>query len=389
MTTPAFRRRCLSRAQRSRSRRWSRIGLASLRWLMTLQTTPDGCFRPVGTESFGVRLKVPQAFDQQPVEAAAAISACLAAWRVNDSAEWTAGAYARIRLVSGRQRPPDIADRPQQVELAWTGSILIARTRTEVPSRRCLTFSALPRCVSSHVPHATSPAELAQKCAPQRLNPRPTRNDTIPGDRFVSTHVLESSDIVSAAGPGQGRRAAFQTDDRTQGPQAHRQDARQSHCRQSPGARADAAEQQLADVLENFEGRHRNLLEIFEMRAVEMEDALEPHAVLTKTQRYLVGAYFLHEYSFEASALFNPSIVRHPDQSGAPDGGCRFILKSPGCRRRSHFIVDLQVRFHRRGRERRHRSDGAPRVRPEKSRSRTASARWRRCRGDLQTSTKT
>ena len=69
-----------------------RIGLASLRWLMALQTTPDGCFRPVGTESFGVRQKVPQAFDQQPVEAAAAISACLAAWRVNDNAEWTAGA---------------------------------------------------------------------------------------------------------------------------------------------------------------------------------------------------------------------------------------------------------------------------------------------------------
>ena len=79
-------------------------------------------------------------------------------------------------------------------------------------------------------------------------------------------------------------------------------------------------------MLDNFEGRHRNLLEIFDARAVEMEDALEPHAVLTKTQRHLVGAYFLHEYSFEASALFNPSIVRHPDQSGAPEGGCRFIL---------------------------------------------------------------
>ena len=81
------------------------------------------------------------------------------------------------------------------------------------------------------------------------------------------------------------------------------------------GLEPDAAEQQLKDVLDNFEGRHRNLLEIFEARAVEMEDALEPHAVLTKTQRYLVGAYFLHEYSFEASALFNPSIVRHPDAS--------------------------------------------------------------------------
>ena len=88
----------------------------------------------------------------------------------------------------------------------------------------------------------------------------------------------------------------------------------------------DAAEQQLAEVLENFEGRHRNLLHIFEARAVEMEEALEPHAALSKTQRYLVGAYFLHEYSFEASALFNPSIVRHPDQSNAPNGGCRFIL---------------------------------------------------------------
>jgi len=92
------------------------------------------------------------------------------------------------------------------------------------------------------------------------------------------------------------------------------------------GLDPDVAAQQLADVLENFDGRHRNLLEIFENRASEMEDAFQPHAVFTKTQRQLVGAYFLHEYSFEASALFNPSIVRHPDQSGAPDGGCRFIL---------------------------------------------------------------
>jgi predicted GH43/DUF377 family glycosyl hydrolase len=92
------------------------------------------------------------------------------------------------------------------------------------------------------------------------------------------------------------------------------------------GLDSAAAEQQLADVLENFEGRHRNLLKIFETRAAEMEEALAPHAVPTKTQRFLIGAYFLHEYSFEASALFNPSIVRHPDQSGAPPGGGRFIL---------------------------------------------------------------
>jgi predicted GH43/DUF377 family glycosyl hydrolase len=83
---------------------------------------------------------------------------------------------------------------------------------------------------------------------------------------------------------------------------------------------------QLADVLENFRGRHRNLLEIFETRADEMGVVFADHPSFSKDQRRLVGAYFVHEYSFEAAALFNPSIVNHPDQSGAPSGGRRFIL---------------------------------------------------------------
>jgi predicted GH43/DUF377 family glycosyl hydrolase len=82
----------------------------------------------------------------------------------------------------------------------------------------------------------------------------------------------------------------------------------------------------LADVLVNFEGRHRNLLETFEARADVMEQALLAHGAFSSVQRQLIGAYFLNEYSFEASALFNPSIVPHPDQSEAPKGGLRFIL---------------------------------------------------------------
>ncbi|MFL6814846.1 MAG: glycoside hydrolase family 130 protein [Bradyrhizobium sp.] len=89
---------------------------------------------------------------------------------------------------------------------------------------------------------------------------------------------------------------------------------------------AEAAANQLADVLENFQGRHRNLLETFEARADEMEQAFATHGAFSKIQRQLIGAYFLNEYSFEASALFNPSIVPHHDQSGAPKGGLRFIL---------------------------------------------------------------
>jgi hypothetical protein len=55
---------------------------------MTVQTTQEGYFRPIGTESFGDKRTPPRAFDQQPLEAAATISACLAALRANGNAEW-------------------------------------------------------------------------------------------------------------------------------------------------------------------------------------------------------------------------------------------------------------------------------------------------------------
>jgi glycosyltransferase involved in cell wall biosynthesis len=64
-------------------------GLRSLRWLMTLQTSADGIFRPVGSKGFGGKREPPSAFDQQPLEATAVISACLAAWRADGDLQWT------------------------------------------------------------------------------------------------------------------------------------------------------------------------------------------------------------------------------------------------------------------------------------------------------------
>jgi glycosyltransferase involved in cell wall biosynthesis len=68
------------------------VGLRSLRWLMSLQTASSGCFRPIGTKSFGRLCQIPEAFDQQPIEASATISACLAAGRAEAVAEWPAAA---------------------------------------------------------------------------------------------------------------------------------------------------------------------------------------------------------------------------------------------------------------------------------------------------------
>ena len=67
-------------------------GLRSLRWLMGLQTTSAGLFRPVGSQSFGAKRTRPLAFDQQPLEVAATVSACLAAWRADGDLAWRAHA---------------------------------------------------------------------------------------------------------------------------------------------------------------------------------------------------------------------------------------------------------------------------------------------------------
>lgn len=67
-------------------------GLRSLRWLMAHQTAQSGCFRPVGSDSFGKIRQKPAAFDQQPIEATAVISACLAAARADRTKDWSADA---------------------------------------------------------------------------------------------------------------------------------------------------------------------------------------------------------------------------------------------------------------------------------------------------------
>jgi hypothetical protein len=63
-------------------------GLRTLRWLMTQQVSIEGNFRPVGSDSFGDKRVAPKAFDQQPLEATASISACLAAWRADGDVQW-------------------------------------------------------------------------------------------------------------------------------------------------------------------------------------------------------------------------------------------------------------------------------------------------------------
>lgn len=63
-------------------------GLAALEWLKDVQTAPGGHFRPVGTDSFGQGMQRPLPFDQQPLEAAAMIDACVAAHEATGDPRW-------------------------------------------------------------------------------------------------------------------------------------------------------------------------------------------------------------------------------------------------------------------------------------------------------------
>jgi hypothetical protein len=67
---------------------WIAQGVRALRWLATIQMAPNGCFRPIGTDSFGELRRAPRVFDQQPLEAAASISAALSSWRATGDTEW-------------------------------------------------------------------------------------------------------------------------------------------------------------------------------------------------------------------------------------------------------------------------------------------------------------
>lgn len=65
-----------------------RAGLKALDWLVGIQTAPSGVFRPVGSQSFGALRQPPEPFDQQPLEAAAMISACVVAWNATKNLKW-------------------------------------------------------------------------------------------------------------------------------------------------------------------------------------------------------------------------------------------------------------------------------------------------------------
>jgi glycosyltransferase involved in cell wall biosynthesis len=195
----------------TQTRPYIEVGLRSLGWLVSLQTTSSGYFRPVGTRSFGRLRRKPEAFDQQPVEASATISACLAAWRADGGTEWPAGATRAFGWFLGENDlkttliGPDTGgcldglhpDRPNENKGAES---VLSYLFGLVEIREFMRTSTIDR---------KGPAAKSTRGAVNT----PIAPQAIQEGLFVTKPLLESPEIVSAPGPGPSRRQAIPTDD--------------------------------------------------------------------------------------------------------------------------------------------------------------------------------
>src|ERR1700687_2695031 len=82
----------------------------------------------------------------------------------------------------------------------------------------------------------------------------------------------------------------------------------------------------LDEVSAEFSQRHQQIHKSFLERFEQVRDLLLTDEKISEQRQLLIGSYFVCEYSLESAALFNPSIVPHPDQSDLPPGALRFIL---------------------------------------------------------------
>jgi hypothetical protein len=78
------------------------LGVKTLRWLVKIQTSDAGSFRPIGSNGFYTRGRERALFDQQPIEAQATVSACIEAYQATNDAFWTAEARRAFEWFLGR-----------------------------------------------------------------------------------------------------------------------------------------------------------------------------------------------------------------------------------------------------------------------------------------------
>jgi len=92
-----------------------------------------------------------------------------------------------------------------------------------------------------------------------------------------------------------------------------------------------AVSSMVATLVTDYGKRHKDIRECFRQNYAAAITLAAEQPDTSEEQRLLLGAYFTSEYSFESVALFNPSMVLHPEQDGVPFGSARFVMSLRAC----------------------------------------------------------
>lgn len=92
----------------------------------------------------------------------------------------------------------------------------------------------------------------------------------------------------------------------------------------------DEVSRALAEVSIDFSGRHGDFTAWLDQNAHRVVHRIDSTVPLSEERWRLIGACFTHEFAVEGAALCNPSVVRHPDQSGLVAGEARFVMSVRG-----------------------------------------------------------
>lgn len=82
----------------------------------------------------------------------------------------------------------------------------------------------------------------------------------------------------------------------------------------------------LSSVRLEFDERHFDIESVLRGHYEKVRHHIFTQRALSPERQLLIGALFSGEYALESAAIFNPSIMPHPDQTGVPAGGLRFIM---------------------------------------------------------------
>ncbi len=88
----------------------------------------------------------------------------------------------------------------------------------------------------------------------------------------------------------------------------------------------EEVDQEIKSVLAEFDSRHFDIETLLLNHFEKVRAHVFTQRPLSRERQLLLGALFSGEYALESAALFNPSVVPHPDQSKVPNGALRFIM---------------------------------------------------------------